>query len=251
MGPRPRQLLLGFEAGSGRASESHGKGLRRRQRPGRRSRLRLPNGGVHDRNKPRRRGVPGKGAFAVSLDLRFLRFQISDLRFWPPRYNTAMRYLTAAMVILFTSLWLGGLITLALLVMAVFISSGLDRETAGRATSSMFVWFGKAQLVVATFALIATFLAYLQRRGPMIVVLFTLLTVAALGAVAFSMYIVPRLEELLIAGQSQSTDFQTLHKQSALLMTGMILIILCTTLMLPADCRAHTNTRTTPELEPV
>jgi uncharacterized membrane-anchored protein len=161
-----------------------------------------------------------------------------------------MRYLTAAMVILFTSLWLGGLITLALLVMAVFIGSGLDRETAGRATSSMFVWFGKAQLVIATFALIATFLAYLQRRGPMIVVLFTLLTIAALGAVAFSMYVVPRLEELRIAGQSQSPDFQTLHKQSERLMTAAILVVLAATLMLPALCRALYTARPTDESDP-
>src|SRR5258706_5114212 len=238
MGPRPRQLLLGFEAGSGRASESHGKGLRRRQRPGRRSRLRLPNGGVHDRNKPRRRSVPGKGAFPVSLDLRFLRFQISDLRFWSPRYNTAMRYLTAAMVILFTSLWLGGLITLALLVMAVFISLGLDRETAGRATSSMFVWLGKAQLVVAAVALIATFLAYLQRRGGIVVMLFVLQIVATLGAVAFNMYIVPKLEGLRIAGQSQSADFKSLHKQSESLMSVIIVILFGATLFVPAVCRA-------------
>src|SRR5260221_1187168 len=118
-----------------------------------------------------------------------------------PSYNTPMRYVTSALLVLATSLWLGGLITLALLVMAVFISSGLDRETAGRATSSMFVWFGKGQLVVAAVALIATFLAYLQRRGGVVVTLFVLQTIATLGAVAFNMYIVPKLESLRIAGQ--------------------------------------------------
>jgi uncharacterized membrane-anchored protein len=161
-----------------------------------------------------------------------------------------MRYLTSALVILFTSLWLGGLVTLALLVMAVFISSGLDRETAGRATSSMFVWFGKAQLIVATIALIATFLAYLQRRSGVIVALFTLLTIAALGAVAFSMYIVPRLEELRIAGQAQSADFQTLHKQSERLMTAVIVVVLAATFMLPALCRALYTARPTAESDP-
>jgi hypothetical protein len=153
-------------------------------------------------------------------------------------YNAAMRYLTSALVTLTTALWFGGLVTLALLVMAVFISSGLDRETAGRATSSMFVWFGKAQLVVAAVALIATFLAYLQRRGGVVVLLFVLQIVATLAAVAFNMFVVPKLEGLRIAGQSQSADFQTLHKQSERLMTGVIAILFVATLVVPAVCRA-------------
>jgi uncharacterized membrane-anchored protein len=149
-----------------------------------------------------------------------------------------MRYFTSALVTLTTALWFGGLVTLALLVMAVFISSGLDRETAGRATSSMFVWFGKAQLVVAAVALIATFLAYLQRRGGIVVTLFVLQIVGTLGAVAFNMYIVPKLEGMRIAGQSQSADFKALHKQSESLMSVMMLILFAATVFVPAVCRA-------------
>jgi uncharacterized membrane-anchored protein len=149
-----------------------------------------------------------------------------------------MRYLTSALVTLTTALWFGGLVTLALLVMAVFIGSGLDRETAGRATSAMFVWFGKAQLVVAAVALIATFLAYLQRRGGIVVTLFVLQIVATLGAVAFNMYVVPKLEGLRIAGQSQSADFKSLHKQSESLMSVVILILFAAALLLPKFCRA-------------
>ena len=153
-------------------------------------------------------------------------------------YNIAMRYLTSALVTLSTSLWFGGLVTLALLVMAVFISSGLDRETAGRATSSMFVWFGKAQLVVAAVALIATFLAYLQRRGGVVILLFILQAVSTVGAVVFNMYIVPKLEGLRLAGQSKSADFQSLHKQSENLMSVVILIMFVATLVVPAVCRS-------------
>ena len=149
-----------------------------------------------------------------------------------------MRYFTSTLIVLTTSLWFGGLVTLALLVMAVFISSGLDRETAGRATSSMFVWFGKAQLLVAAIALIATFLAYLQRRGGPVVLLFILQAVATVGAVVFNMYIVPKLEGMRLAGQSKSVDFQSLHKQSERLMSVVILIMFVATLVLPAVWRS-------------
>jgi uncharacterized membrane-anchored protein len=161
-----------------------------------------------------------------------------------------MRYFTSALVTLTTSLWFGGLVTLALLVMAVFISSGLDRETAGRATSSMFVWFGKAQLVVAAVALIATFLAYLQRRRGAVVLLFVLQAVATVGAVVFNMYIVPKLEGLRLAGQSKSADFQSLHKQSENLMSVVILIMFAATLALPAVCRSLYAPRVKTESEP-
>jgi len=152
-------------------------------------------------------------------------------------YNTAMRYLTTALLILSTSLWLGGLVALAALVMAVFISSGLDRETAGKATSSMFVWFGKGQLVVAAVALIATFLAYLQRRGAAVVAVFVLLALGTLGAVAFNVWLVPKLESLRLSGQSQSADFKNLHQQSEHLMTAVIAIVFVAAMTLPAVIR--------------
>jgi glucan phosphoethanolaminetransferase (alkaline phosphatase superfamily) len=149
-----------------------------------------------------------------------------------------MRYLTSSLIIVTTALWFGGLVTLALLVTAVFKTPGLDRETAGRAASSMFVYFGKAQLIVAAVALIATFFGYLQRRGGIIVTLFVLQIVAAIAAVAFNMYFVPRLDNLRSAGQSQSADFQAMHKQSVNLMSGAMFILLAGTILIPAVCRA-------------
>src|SRR5258706_7521101 len=80
-------------------------------------------------------------------------------------YNGDMRYLTAALVTLTTALWFGGLVTLALLVMAVFISSGVYRENARRGTRSLFVLVGKAQLLGCAVALLATRLDQLPRRA--------------------------------------------------------------------------------------
>jgi uncharacterized membrane-anchored protein len=148
-----------------------------------------------------------------------------------------MRYLTTSLAVLTISIWLGGVVTLALLVMAVFMASGLDHESAGRATSAMFIWFGRAQLVVGALALIAVFLGYLQRRGVIPVLLFVMLAIAAVGAVVFSSYFVPRIDALRIAGQSDSGEFKSLHRQSEQLMQGITAVIFIATTMLPAFCR--------------
>jgi hypothetical protein len=158
-------------------------------------------------------------------------------------YNPAMRYLTATLAVLTTSLWFGGCVTLAVLAVAVFKASGLDRETAGNATSAMFRWFGVGQLLVGAVALIAAFLGYLLRPkagpgGAAITVLFSLLALASLAAVAFNMHFVPRIEELRKSGQAQSAAFQTLHKQSEHLMTGLTLVLLVAVVLLPGFCRA-------------
>lgn len=149
-----------------------------------------------------------------------------------------MRHLAAALTSIAVSLWFGGLVTLALTVMAVFIASGLDRASAGQATSAMFVWFGKGQLVVAALALVGAFLGYLQGRRPTAMILFALLAVATVGAVVFMTVLVPRLEELRHAGQVDSADFKTMHKQSERLMAGVTLVLFAATVLLPAFHRA-------------
>jgi hypothetical protein len=149
-----------------------------------------------------------------------------------------MRYITTSLAVITISLWLGGVVTLALLVMAVFLASGLDRETAGRATSAMFIGFARAQLVVGALALIAVFLGYLHRRSPLVVILFVLLGIAAVGAVLFSIHFVPRIDALRLAGQADSAEFKTLHKQSEHLMTALMIVILAAATLLPAFCRA-------------
>ena len=154
-----------------------------------------------------------------------------------------MRYLTAALTVLTVSFWLGGCVTLAVLAVAVFKASGLDREAAGHATAAMFRWFGIGQLGVGALALLAAFFGYIFRprtgRGAAVIVaIFALLALASLAAVAFNMYFVPRIEALRKSGQSQSASFQLLHKQSEHLMTGLTLVLLLATLLLPPFCRA-------------
>jgi len=149
-----------------------------------------------------------------------------------------MRYFTAAFAVLATSIWLGGLITLALLVMAIFMGSGLDRETAGRATSTMFIWFGRGQLIICALALISVFLGYLQHRSTLTVVLFAILALGAIGAVLFSIYFVPKIDALRLAAQSDTIEFKTLHKQSEHLMQVVMIALVIAAALLPAFCRA-------------
>jgi len=148
-----------------------------------------------------------------------------------------MRYLTSVLVVLSTALWLGGLVALFVLALAVFRHSGLDRETAGRATSAMFVVFGRAQLAVGAVALIAAFLAYLPGKGRASVALFAILALGVVGAIVFNMVIVPKMEAMRMAGESQSQTFRTWHGYSMMLLTAMTATLLVAALVVPAICR--------------
>src|SRR4051794_20233289 len=97
-----------------------------------------------------------------------------------------MRYLASALATVAVGLWLGGLFTLILLINAVFIASGLELDVAGKATGVMFVWFAKAQLVIAGVALLAAFWGYVLRRSRVAMGLFAALALAAVGAVVFN-----------------------------------------------------------------
>ena len=149
-----------------------------------------------------------------------------------------MRYFAAALTSVAVAVWFGGLVMLAVAVMAVFISAGLDKPVAGKATAAIFVWFGKGQLIVAALALMGAFLGYLQGRRQLPMILFALLALAAVGAVAFNALFIPRLEELRLAGESTSPAFQTMHKQSERLMLGMMLVLFAAVVMLPAFFRS-------------
>jgi hypothetical protein len=91
---------------------------------------------------------------------------------------------------------------------------------------------------VGALALIAAFLGYLQHRRGLTVAMFVVLAIAVLGAVAFSIYFVPKIDALRLAGQSESLEFKSLHKQSEHLMSGVMAVLFVAALLLPAFCRA-------------
>ena len=148
-----------------------------------------------------------------------------------------MRYLSATLIIVATALWLGGLAALFAFAPAVFNAFGEDRQTAGRATSAMFRVFASYQLVLAAMALIGAFLGYLQGRRGLLVALFALFAAGAIGAVVNHMYMVPRLEELRIAGESHSDVFRKLHGYSMILSLGIAGVTLIAAVLVPGVCR--------------
>src|SRR4051794_1993053 len=145
-----------------------------------------------------------------------------------------MRTIAAAPLIVASGLWLGGLVALALFAPAVFKALDPDRATAGVATSAMFVLFARYQLVLAAAALLAAFLAYVVERRGVIMVLFALLALGAIGASINSFLFVPKMEELRRAGESTGDAFKTMHVQVRWLYTGIMLAVLGGMLLIPA-----------------
>jgi len=68
--------------------------------------------------------------------------------------------------------------------------------------------------------------------------LFAMLALGALGAVVFNMHFVPAIDKLREAGQSDSVEFKSLHRQSEQLMQGITAALFVAAVMLPAFCRA-------------
>ena len=142
-----------------------------------------------------------------------------------------MRHLAGILLTLSSSLWLGLLVAVYLFAPAIFGAFPGDRTTAGKATSAMFVRFAQVQLLLAALALVGAFLAYVQRKRPAHVALFALFAVACVGAVAYKMLLVPRMEELRLSGQSASQEFRTYHGLVMGVSTGIGLLVLAATVL--------------------
>lgn len=151
-----------------------------------------------------------------------------------------MRYLASVIITVASSLWLGGLVSLAFYAPAIFKQFGSDRATAGIATSAMFVLFAQAQLYVAGAALFGAFLGYLVDRRSMFMGLFVLFGLATVGAVMNKMYFVAKMEELRASNQSQSGQFKDLHKQSMYLFVAVTTLVAAAVVLLPALFRTRT-----------
>jgi uncharacterized membrane protein (UPF0136 family) len=102
----------------------------------------------------------------------------------------------------------------------------------------MFVVFARYQLAVAGVALVGAFLGYLQRRSGLLVALFVCFAIGTVGAVANNVLIVPRMEELRLAGESHSPEFRKLHGISMGVSLGITLAVFAAAVLLPAVCRA-------------
>ena|SRR5258705_11548216 len=121
------------------------------------------------------------------------------------------------------SLWLGGLITLFISVTTLFRR---DHALAQQAAPHLFLVFEQYQLILAAVALTSTFAWRLSSRIMLLNMMFLMLALAALGAVASPMYFTKRMESLREQGRTNSPEFRKLHGQSMGVYTGEAVLLL-------------------------
>jgi hypothetical protein len=134
-----------------------------------------------------------------------------------------MRNLFSFLTLLTWALWLGGMVTLFICVMALFHT---ERASAIVAAPHMFLIFERYQLVLAAIALSSTFAWRFTTRLPPLVALFVLLTLAALGAVATPMYVTKKMGELRAENKVSSPEFQQLHRKATWIYRAQAVLLL-------------------------
>jgi hypothetical protein len=142
-----------------------------------------------------------------------------------------MRSVIAFVAVIAWALWLGGLVTLLIFVLTLFHT---DRTTALQAAPQMFVIFGKYQLILSAVGLISTFFWRVTIRSKWITSLFAIVAVCAMGGAVLSARIVPRMEEIRLAGQSHdSAEYKSLHGRSSIIYTSEAALLLIGAIILP------------------
>ena len=129
------------------------------------------------------------------------------------------------------ALWLGGLIALALFVIALFRE---DRATALVAAPLMFARFERAQLLFAAVSLLAVGGLRLIEPRAVHSVIFTFFAVATLALVISATLIRPKLERLRVEGESAGPQFRHMHGQSMALYSLQASALALAALFIPA-----------------
>jgi hypothetical protein len=158
-----------------------------------------------------------------------------------------MRWFTMMIAFLAWALWLGGMIALFVFVTTLFNG---DRAIAVQAAPRMFVVFQKYQLILAAIELAAIVVWKSALPSKLIVAAFIVFAAAALAAVAVSIWILPRMEQLRSMGESSSPEFGRLHGISMMLYLAEVLFLLIGGIMLMIAMRAPRLERSTRIAEP-
>jgi glucan phosphoethanolaminetransferase (alkaline phosphatase superfamily) len=114
-----------------------------------------------------------------------------------------MSVLTAASI----GLWLGGLVMLFMSVGALFQT--FSRTTAGLGATAIFHRFEILQMILAPVAIVTTFLSVRPGRARKIAI--ALLVLSAVAAVVITFGISPRINQMRLLEQTDTTTFRRLH----------------------------------------
>jgi hypothetical protein len=147
-----------------------------------------------------------------------------------------MRYLLGLIALLAWALWFGGTIATFVFGLNLFHTFRADPSIAGQAASSMFIVFGKYELILAAIALGCTSFLLVCYPSPRILPLMAILILGSAIAMTFALGLAPRMEILRLEGKSHSPEFIKLHGKSMILMTIQSAVLLLTAPLLLRTC---------------
>jgi Domain of unknown function (DUF4149) len=131
--------------------------------------------------------------------------------------------LFAFLTLLAWALWLGGLITLFICVITLFSH---NRTLAVDSAPVLFVNFERYQLILAAVALTCTVVWRVMSKNLVLNLVFLLLCLSSLGAIASPLYFSKQMERLREEGKTNSPKFEALHRQSEWVYTSEATLLL-------------------------
>jgi hypothetical protein len=148
-----------------------------------------------------------------------------------------LRKVWPTLLVMVWSLWLGGLVTLFIVVNSLFVTFDADHTLAGLAASGIFGRFNHYQLVLAAIALVGSFFWRIQSRRGGVTALFFCFGLAAFAAIVVAGIITPNLEVMRLAQKTHTPEFARLHGISMMLYLGEVVCLIGSGLLLPALIR--------------
>jgi hypothetical protein len=151
-----------------------------------------------------------------------------------------MQRLLSTILLLAWGLWFGAIVMVFVTVTSLFATFADQRAVAGAAAAGVFRRFEVLQLFAGGVALLSVIvLKARQPRAKPVTALTALLTLVALGAVASTLLLTPRIDDLRRQGVPSSSDqFKALHRASSLVYTSQAVVLLAAGLVLPSAIAA-------------
>jgi hypothetical protein len=147
-----------------------------------------------------------------------------------------IRNFLAGWVCVAWGLWLGGLGALFIFVTRLFQTS---HDLGAQAAPVLFLSFEKYQLLVAMALLLGMALWRIVGGTRRLAILFWIFGVASMAAAIEPMAVTRRLENLRMAGETASPEFQKWHRVAGIVYSGETLLLLAAGFMLPGAIQSN------------
>ncbi|MFI5379597.1 MAG: DUF4149 domain-containing protein [Tepidisphaerales bacterium] len=141
-----------------------------------------------------------------------------------------MRFIWSILLLFAWGLWLGGLVTVFFIITLLFAA---DKTLAVQVGPRVFPAFERFQLVLGAVVLLACFFLRLSTKSRFWTLLFALLIVAVLPAIASPLLVTPKLMHLWEQNLSYNTEFKKLHGYSMMLYTATTIMLTLAGMVLP------------------